>query len=124
MDEGGKELLKEARIARLATISSLGDPIAVPVRFHFDGSAIYFTSPEEAPHIRNLRGNRRVCVLVERVGGESHTGLVIQGLAQFVKGESERKAVLEALEERYGSPPEGTVVKVLPVRVLELEGLG
>jgi nitroimidazol reductase NimA-like FMN-containing flavoprotein (pyridoxamine 5'-phosphate oxidase superfamily) len=123
-DDEQEQFLGRARVLRVATISSLGDPLNVPVRFCFDGEAIYFTSPEDSPQIVNLRGNRRVCVLVDSLEGDRLRGLAVQGLAQFVRGEGEKRRVAEAIAKKYGKGQpdevEGTVVRISPVRVMEL----
>ncbi|MFQ5838572.1 MAG: pyridoxamine 5'-phosphate oxidase family protein [Thermoplasmata archaeon] len=123
-DEGQSELLKKAGLLRVATITSHGDPFMVPVRFYFDGKAVYFTSPDHSPQIINLRGNRRICVLVDEVDDDSSEGVVAQGLAQFVRGGTEAGRVLEAMARKYSESSleeaKGTLVKVIPVRIFEL----
>ncbi len=125
IDEGKAAFLKGLQLMRVATISSQGDPFVVPVRFYFDGKAIYFTSAKDLPLITNLRANRRVALVAEMARGDALEGLVIQGLAQLVRGQGEYSSVLEALEEKYpgslASKGEA-LVKVIPVRVLDLSG--
>jgi nitroimidazol reductase NimA-like FMN-containing flavoprotein (pyridoxamine 5'-phosphate oxidase superfamily) len=123
LDADQEDLLRVAKLVRVATISSTGDPLTVPTRFYFDGKAVYFASPERSPHVINLRGNRRVCLLVDSDQGGDLRGVIIQGLAQFVKGKGERRGVLEGLAKKYGEACEGTVVKVVPVRVMDLKAL-
>ncbi len=119
----GQELLTTVPLLRVATLSSKGDPFITPTRFHFDGENLYFVSPEGSRLLRHVRANRRLALLADSMEGRELEGVVIQGLAQFVRGQAESERVLEALRERYPEHAfDGTLVKVVPLRVLDSPG--
>ncbi|WP_424642884.1 TIGR03668 family PPOX class F420-dependent oxidoreductase [Embleya sp. AB8] len=63
---------RESRVARLATVSSSGEPHMVPITFASDGSMLYFAvdhKPKASSNLRrlrNIRENNRVSILVDR----------------------------------------------------------
>lgn len=120
IDTTQEKVLQEADLLRVATVSSQGDPYVLPVRFHFDGASLYFLSPPESAQLRQLRAHRRVAVVAE-TPGTPVTGVVVQGLAQFVRGQAERQRTLAALAARYSESAiegsEATLVKVTPLHV-------
>ncbi len=124
--EGKLGILRDLTLLRVATISSRGDPFVVPVRFHFDGRSIYLTCPEDTLLITNLRANRRVALVGDIERGRKLDGLVVEGLATFIIGQGEHARVLEALSEKYPDDAQRgsaeALVKVVPVRVLDLLG--
>ncbi len=66
-------LLKEQRVARLATVSKNGRPHIVPVVFAYSGAYIYIalddkpkrTSPMRLKRVRNILASPRVSMLVD-----------------------------------------------------------
>ncbi len=125
-DEIGKEqgeLLEASKLVRVATVTSQGDPYIVPVRFHFDGEALYFVSPEGSQQLFHIKANRRIALEADRARGEGLGGIVVQGLAQFPRGKAEQERVFDALQDRYPNQRfDGTLVKVVPLRVHDLIG--
>ncbi len=126
IDDTKVAILRELDLVRLATISSKGDPFVIPVRFWYDGSSIYFTSDEGLPLLTNVRANRRVALVADTSQEGTPQGLVVQGLASIVRGQGEYDRVLEALSKKYSESSETMsgeiVVKVIPVRLLDLRG--
>ncbi|WP_194817439.1 pyridoxamine 5'-phosphate oxidase family protein [Nocardia sp. XZ_19_385] len=59
-------LLADDTIAHLATIDPSGYPHVTPIWFLWDGSAFRLTSLADRPHVRRIRMNSRVGVVVDR----------------------------------------------------------
>lgn len=60
--------LRSQRLARIATVSSDGQPDVVPVGYEFDGTHIYIGgfAPEQTRRSRNVRnGNTKVALVVD-----------------------------------------------------------
>ncbi len=119
------KILDHTRALRLATISPRGDPFSAPVRFYFDGTSLYFTSPAESVQIGHLHANRRLAVLADRAEDGTLQALVVQGLAEWVRSDREADKVREAMTAKYpDDPPEaipGPLVKIDAVRIRDLE---
>ncbi len=106
--------METADLLRVASLTSRGDPYLVPMRFHFDGEAIYFISPTSSEQLLHLRANRRLGLLVDRLRGSDLEGVMVHGLAQFVRGQAEKEKVLSALREKYPNHSfAGTLVKIV-----------
>ena len=119
------KILDHVPTLRVATVSSRGDPFSAPVRFYFDGAALYFTSPAESRHMVHLRANRRLAMLADLSEDGSLEGFVVQGLAEWVRSDRESKEVWEAMVAKYPDQVEGEapgpIVKVDTVRVRNLD---
>lgn len=117
--------LQDLSLIRVAVITSRGDPIVVPVRFHFDGQAVYFGLPQDSPILLSIKANRRVSLVGDEDVEGKLKGTVIQGLAQAVRGQTEVDRAAAALREKYPEARPGrdqAMVRVVPLRVLDLEG--
>ncbi len=117
--------LQGQRVLRLACIGSRGDPFVAPVRFVLDGAAICFPTPPDLPLVVHLQANRRVALEADAEGEVGSEGLMVQGLAQRVRGRGQRERLLEALAAKYPdwSPSEEDLLfQVVPVRLLDLDG--
>ena len=68
------ELLDRPVPCKLATVDADGYPHVTPLWFHWDGEVIRMTSLRGKPHLRRLRLNARVCVLVDVEGDERADG--------------------------------------------------
>lgn len=124
LDAAHAEVLSEVPLLRMATLSPRGDPHVAPVRFHFDGVSLYVAAPAGSEPMANLRANRRVALLAER--DQALRGFVLQGLSSPVRSQTESARVWEALEAKYPDLPseevQGSLVKVTPLRILDLGG--
>ena len=68
-----RKKLKQARVARLATLDTKGGPHIVPVCFVYDGKAFYTAidrkpkrvSPERLVRLQNIRAVSRVALLID-----------------------------------------------------------
>ncbi|GAB2670260.1 pyridoxamine 5'-phosphate oxidase family protein [Nocardia goodfellowii] len=58
-------LLADDTVAYLATIDAAGYPHVTPIWFLWDGSAFRLTSFADRPHVRRIRLNSRVGVVVD-----------------------------------------------------------
>jgi PPOX class probable F420-dependent enzyme len=66
-------MLRDARVARLATADASGQPHVIPVCFAFDGTAIYVAidekpkkaAPQRLRRVRNIMANPRVALVVD-----------------------------------------------------------
>ncbi|MEV6273819.1 pyridoxamine 5'-phosphate oxidase family protein [Nocardia sp. NPDC051832] len=59
-------LLADDAVAYLATIDQAGYPHVTPIWFLWDGNAFRLTSLADRPHVRRIRRNSRVGVVVDR----------------------------------------------------------
>src|SRR5215475_15325461 len=72
--ESIRKVVKNARVARLATSDSKGRPHIVPVCFAYDGKALYSpvdrkpkrVSPERLVRLQNIRAVSRVALLIDK----------------------------------------------------------
>ena len=68
-----QRMLKQARVARLATLDTEGRPHIVPVCFVYDGKAFYTAidqkpkrvSPDRLVRMQNIRAISRVALLID-----------------------------------------------------------
>jgi PPOX class probable F420-dependent enzyme len=126
------EMLRTARVGRLATTGADGQPHVVPVCFALAGERIYWAVDDkpkrsrELRRIRNIRENPRVSLVVD-VWDEDWSRLrwvMAEGSAAVVSDASERARALEALVAKYPqyaamrlATTAGDVVAITPSRV-------
>lgn len=126
--------ITSARIGRLATADSVGQPTVVPICYAFDGSALYSAvdaKPKQAPpeglkRIRNLRANPRVSIVIDEYQ-EDWTRLryvIIQGQADLLTDGPQFAHGVDLLLAKYpqyrtlGLPRErGLMIRVTPNHV-------
>ncbi len=99
------------RVARLATTGPKGDPHIVPVCFAIADESVYIAlddKPKQTPllqlkRVRNIRGNPRVCLLVDRYSNNwSQLAWVrLDGRAALLLRGTEHDEALRLLRERY-----------------------
>lgn len=115
----------ERRFLRLACVGSRGDPFVAPIRFVLDGTSIYFSAAPDLPLVVLLKAHRRVAVEADAGEEGGREGVMVQGLAQTVRGRGARERIVGALAAKYpASPPkeEDLLFQVVPVRILDLDG--
>lgn len=71
--------LSVTRLGILSTLDAAGDPIAVPVWFEWDGSAVRFFSSGRAPKVARLRKRARASLLVVNNVGETEAWVAFDG---------------------------------------------
>lgn len=127
------ELLREGRVARLATADASGQPLAVPVCYAFDGQAVYSAvdaKPKRTRQLRRLRNiteNPRVSLLVDRYEEEWSRlrWVIVEGRAEVLGSGAEAARAVELLTAKYPQyrtltldPRTGGVIKLVPARIL------
>ena len=127
------EMLRTARVGRLATADASGQPLVVPVCYVWEGARLYSAvdaKPKRTRELRRLRNvaeNPRVSLVVD-VWDEDWSRLawvVVEGTATVVTDRGERGRALEALVAKYAqyavmelAVTAGDVIAITPARVL------
>ena len=104
LTEGERELIRWARVARLATIDPTGRPHVVAVSPVLDGDLILFATDEESAKVRNLRSNARVALVVDEYSEDWNHGLrgvMIRGTARVLDHGPEWDRVRGLLYDKY-----------------------
>lgn len=132
--------VRSARVGRMATVARDGRPHVVPFVFALvergSGHVVYWAvdrKPKRSAdlkRIRNLRENRGVELVVD--GYEEDWDRLwwvrCSGTARVVEADTERRAALQALAEKYPqyrlAPPNGPVVAIDVGRIEGWEGGG
>ena len=108
-EEEARRRLAEARVARLATARSDGQPHLVPVTFAVDGNLIY-TAVDHKPKVsanlrrlRNIKENPRVALLADHYDEDWDElwWVRVDGWARVVEDERELRDPLHVLVGRY-----------------------
>ncbi len=108
-----EEILRRARIGRLATIGVDGYPYITPVNYVWWNNSIYFHCAHEGEKIDNIRRDSKVCFEVDiplsylgldydrnRPSCHLHQfyhSIIIRGRAEFIEDSAEKVASLNAL---------------------------
>jgi PPOX class probable F420-dependent enzyme len=113
ISEAVQAKLKEARVARLATLDAKCEPHIVPVCFAFDGKVFYTAidqkpkriAPERLARLRNIRRVPRVALLIDKYD-EDWTQLwyiLIRGSAKLIptSAHQERARAIRKLRTKY-----------------------
>jgi PPOX class probable F420-dependent enzyme len=127
------ELLRTARVGRLATASGDGRPLVIPVCYVFDGTRLYSAidakpkRTRELRRLRNIEENPRVSLVVDEYD-EEWTRLryvVVDGRADVLTDGAEFTRAIDLLVDKYpqyralGLPRDtGTLIRIAPDRVL------
>ncbi len=122
-----RRLLKEARVARLATLDARHRPHIVPVCFAYDGKVLYtavdkkpkHVPPERLARLRNIRAVPRVALLIDHYD-EDWTRLwyiLIRGKAKLIpeSDRKERAAAIRRLRAKYPQYAQGMLAGDAPV---------
>jgi PPOX class probable F420-dependent enzyme len=120
-------MLKEARVARLATLDAKNRPHIVPVCFAYDGKAFYTAvdqKPKRVPRerlarLQNIRAVNRVALLIDEYD-EDWTQLwyiLIRGKARLLpkSAHKERAWAIHKLRAKYPQYARGMLVDDAPV---------
>jgi len=127
------EMLRTARVGRLATAGASGQPHVVPVCFACAGERLYWAvdakpkRTRELRRVRNIAENPRVSLVVD-TWDEDWSRLawvMVEGTASVVTDAAERARALDALVAKYPQyaamrllATAGPVVAITPSRVL------
>jgi PPOX class probable F420-dependent enzyme len=125
MDAGEiRERVRDARVARLATVGADGRPHLVPICFVLEGDVLY-SAVDEKPkrskrlkRLENIRNRPEVVALIDHYE-EDWTRLWwvrLDGTASVLDEGPEREHALRLLREKYeqyrAQPPTGPVIAV------------
>jgi PPOX class probable F420-dependent enzyme len=127
------ELLRTARVGRLATAAGDGRPLVIPVCYAFDDARVYSAvdakpkRTRELRRLRNIAENPRVSLVVDEYD-EEWTRLryvVVDGRADLLTGGTEFTRAIDLLVAKYPQyrtlelPRDaGTVIRITPERLL------
>jgi PPOX class probable F420-dependent enzyme len=127
------ELLRTARVGRLATAAGDGRPLVIPVCYAFDDALVYSAvdakpkRTRELRRLRNIAENPRVSLVVDEYD-EEWTRLryvVVDGRADLLTGGTEFTRAIDLLVAKYPQyrtldlPRDaGTVIRITPERLL------
>jgi len=128
MISGGVEKkLKEARVARLATVDAESRPHIVPVCFAYDGKHFYTAvdqkpkrvAPERLARLRNIRAVPRVALLIDEYD-EDWTQLwyiLIRGKAKLIpkSAREEQARAIRKLRAKYPQYVRGMLADDAPI---------
>ncbi len=122
-----QKMLKEARVARLATLDAKSRPHVVPVCFAYDGKLFYTAvdqkpkrvTPERLARLRNIRAVPRVALLIDKYE-EDWTQLsyvLIRGKAKLVpkSAHKEHARAIRKLRAKYPQYGVGMLADVAPI---------
>ena len=127
------EMLRAARVGRLATADARGRPLVVPICYAFDGEAVYSaidakpkrTTGRGLRRIRNIEENPGVALVVDEYD-EDWTRLayvLVEGRAALLTGGEVFGRAVDLLRAKYpqyramGLPrTEGFVIAIAPAR--------
>jgi PPOX class probable F420-dependent enzyme len=129
-------MLKQARVARLATLDAKSRPHIVPVCFAYDGKAFYTAvdrKPKRVPgerlaRLQNIRAVPRVALLIDEYG-EDWTQLwyiLIRGKAKLIpdSAHEERAWAIRKLRAKYSQYAQGMlsddapIIRITPERTI------
>ena len=127
--------LREARVARLATLDAQGRPHIVPVCFAYDGKHFYTAidqKPKRVPRerlarLRNIRAVPRVALLIDEYTDEwaQLWYILVRGKARLIpkSAREERAGALSELRAKYPQYARGMladdapIIRITPERV-------
>jgi PPOX class probable F420-dependent enzyme len=131
-----RKILKEARVARLATLDVKSGPHIVPVCFVYDGKFFYTAidqkpkrvTPERLARLRNIRAVPRVALLIDEYD-EDWTQLwyiLIRGKAKLIpeSAHKEHTRAIRKLRAKYPQYVQGMladdalIIRITPDRII------
>jgi PPOX class probable F420-dependent enzyme len=96
-----QQFLAGKEIAVLATVQPDGSPLAMPMWFLHDPTALTMISVDGLQKVKNLRRDPRVCVVAEAADAAGIRGVAVQGRVEFLADGAERRALTERLLKKY-----------------------
>jgi PPOX class probable F420-dependent enzyme len=122
-----RKKLRQARVARLATLDNKGGPHIVPVCFVYDGKAFYTAidrkpkrvSPDRLVRLQNIRAVSSVALLIDEYD-EDWTRLwyvLIRGKAELIPNSAhqERASTIRKLRAKYPQYSRGMLREDAPI---------
>ena len=127
--------LRQARVARFATLDTKRRPHVVPVCFHYDGSHFYTAidkkpkrlAPEKLARVRHITTNPQVALLIDEYH-EDWTRLwfvLVRGTARLIpkSARRERARVIRQLRKKYPQyaagmlPDDAPIIRIAPQQI-------
>jgi PPOX class probable F420-dependent enzyme len=104
LTRNGLRLLRSARVAHLATASSTGQPLVIPICFAFDGKEFFSPidekpkriAPRKLKRLRNIEENSQVSLVIDRWDEDWRklVYILVSGRATILlSGQKHRRAV-------------------------------
>ena len=123
-----REFLNAREVVVLATVQADGAPLAMPMWFLHDATAVTMISVADTQKVRNLRRDPRVSIVAEGGSRGEVRGVSVHGRAEFLSDGAERRALVDRflkkyhpnLERRWGGramPADRVMFRVVPSRV-------
>jgi nitroimidazol reductase NimA-like FMN-containing flavoprotein (pyridoxamine 5'-phosphate oxidase superfamily) len=127
-DEVVQRFLDTKAVVLLATVQADGAPLAMPMWFLPGPTTLTMISVDATQKVRNLRRDRRVCVVAEAGGGGGdERGVTVQGHVEFLPDGEERRALAARFHARYprlerlwrgkAMPDNRVMFRIVPSRV-------
>jgi PPOX class probable F420-dependent enzyme len=113
LTSGEREIVRWARVARLATVDADGRPHVVPISPVLDGGLLLFATDEESVKVRNLRRNPHVALVFDDYLEDwgRLRAVMVRGTARVLDHGPEWERVRDLLYAKY--------VQYLPVAPIE-----
>jgi PPOX class probable F420-dependent enzyme len=123
-----QQFLAGKEIAVLATVQPDGSPLAMPMWFLHDPTALTMISVDGLQKVKNLRHDPRVCVVAEAADAAGIRGVAVQGHVEFLADGTERRALTERFLKKYDPrlanlwggttmPPNRVMFRIVPAKV-------
>lgn len=126
--ERWQKLLKEGRVARLATHSEESRIHLVPVCYTYDGKDIFIGTSLDSKKVKNLKKNSNASLLIDLYVEDWSRlkGVMIQGKAVVIEGGKEFEKAKKLLYEKYpqyeANAPieehESAIIKLTPEKIV------
>lgn len=122
-----QKMLKQARVARLATLDAKGKPHIVPVCFAYDGKVFYTAidlkpkrvAPERLVRLQNIRAVSRVALLIDEYSEDwaQLWYILIRGKANVIAkpAHEERASAIRKLRAKYPQYSRGMLAEDAPI---------
>ena len=88
-----RSILKQRRIASVATIDPEGFPHLTAVWFYFDGDSLWLAIPSKSVKYRNLKQNKKLSVMIDTRDTASEAGISMSGNAELLTGQEAQEAI-------------------------------
>jgi len=107
MSEEFTLLVGDAPVGSIATINEDGSPWSTPLHFAFDATHVYWLSPLDTQHSRNIERDPRVSIVVWSSDEIPRVrGVYVQSKAELLTGEREQQARVIYASRFGGTIPE------------------
>jgi nitroimidazol reductase NimA-like FMN-containing flavoprotein (pyridoxamine 5'-phosphate oxidase superfamily) len=128
-DPAIQQFLSTKDVVILSTIQKDGAPLAMPMWFLADPTCLYMISVANTQKVRNVRRDRRVCVVAESgMWGAEIRGVTMQGRVEFLERPEAYQPIVALLLRKYdphlvtlwrgtSMPPDRVAFRIVPEAV-------